>query len=127
MGNAGLIALNPPETTHSSFERVVAALRPDHEYPIWWQYYCKAATLLGQESNRNAVLEAVIALEMALSSFVQRRLLERGVTKNQLDCVERDLTLSLSISIELTSLAPDNAKPSPELVGRFESRTKASQ
>ena len=119
MGNAGLIALNPPYTNQRQFEKVLAALKPGHEYPIWWQYYCKAATLLGQDSFRSAVLESVIALEMALSTFVRRRLLDRGVSKSRLGDVKRDLTLSLMLNLELTSLAPEDAKPPSELVGRL--------
>jgi hypothetical protein len=119
MGNSGHIALNPPVVTADAFERVMTAIKPGCEYPIWWQYYCKAATLLGQQSYRSAVLESIIALEMALSVFVRRRLTDRGVSKSSFERVKKDITLSLMLNIELTSLAPDDQRPAPEIVGRL--------
>lgn len=64
-----------------------------------------------------AVVDTVIAIEAALSDFVQAQWRKRGVSKSRIDEAERDVRLSLMLNIELTALAPEDNKPPAELIG----------
>lgn len=66
-----------------------------------------------------AVVSAVIALEAALSDFVRDQWRNRGVSKSRIEETEKDISLSLMLNIELTSLAPETNKPQAELLGRL--------
>ena len=98
---------------------VTSAVSGQDTYPDWWLYYCKAATHHGQQNHREAVLEAIIALEMALSIFVRKKWKQRGVSQNRIDLAKRDVTLSMMMNIELMALTDDDRKPSSELIGRL--------
>jgi hypothetical protein len=120
MGNASLLALNAPYPAMSTdLDKIRAAVGGRDAYPDWWLYYCKAATHHGQQNHREAVLEAIIALEMAISRFVRTKWREHGVSNNAIDAAKRDVTLSMMINIELMSLAELRNKPSSELIGRL--------
>ncbi len=67
-----------------------------------------------------AVVIAAIALEARLSDFVNSEWRRRGVSKNRLDQVDKEIKLSLMVNVELTALAPDANKPSAELVGALD-------
>jgi len=68
-----------------------------------------------------AVVNAVIALEAALSDFVRYQWRNRGVSKSRIDEAEKDISLSLMLNIELMSLSPETNKPQAELLGRLNS------
>jgi hypothetical protein len=120
MGNGALLALNPPYPgTTEAFEQVKAAISGQDTYPVWWTYYVKAATHHGQQKHREAVLECIIALEMALSEFVRIKWEQRGVSKTAISNAKRDITLSMMTNIELMSLSDEARKPSPELIGKL--------
>lgn len=68
-----------------------------------------------------AVVNAVIALEAALSDFVRLQWGNRGVSKSRIDEAEKDISLSLMLNIELMSLSPETNKPQAELIGRLNS------
>ena len=125
MGNASRLALNPPSpAVPDDFEKVTTAVGGQDAYPDWWLYYCKAATHHGQQNHREAVLEAVIALEMALSSFARKKWKQQGVSNNAVDRAKRDVTLSMMINIELMALAEPGNKPSLELIGQLNKARK---
>jgi hypothetical protein len=66
-----------------------------------------------------AVVNAVIALEAALSDFVQDQWKNRGVSKSRIEEAEKDISLSLMLNIELTALTPETNKPQAELLGKL--------
>jgi len=66
-----------------------------------------------------AVVNAVIALEAALSDFVRGQWKNRGVSRSRMNEAEKDISLSLMLNIELTTLAPEGNKPQAELLGRL--------
>jgi hypothetical protein len=120
MGNAGLLALNSPyPAVPDDFAKVISAIGNGDAYPDWWLYYCKAATHHGQQNHREAVLEVIIALEMAVSKFVRTRWKQQGVSNNAIERAKRDVTLSVMLNIELMALADPASKPSGELIGRL--------
>lgn len=120
MGNAGLLALNAPyPAVPNDFAKIRSAIGGGDTYPDWWLYYCKAATHHGQQNHREAVLEAIIALEMGVSKFVRTKWKQVGVSNNAVDRAKRDVTLSMMLNIELMALANPTRKPSAELIGRL--------
>jgi hypothetical protein len=125
MGNAALVAPNPPHpAVADDFAKVTAAIGGQDAYPDWWLYYCKAVTHHGQQNHREAVLEAIIALEMALSKFVRIKWGERGVSNSALKKADRDITLSMMTNIELMALSDPERKPPSELIGRLNQARK---
>lgn len=66
-----------------------------------------------------AVVNAVIGLEAALSDFVRDQWRNQGVSKSRIEEVEKDISLSLMLNIELTALAPEINKPQADLVGKL--------
>lgn len=64
-----------------------------------------------------AIVNAVLALETALSEFVMSGWRARGVSGSRIDESKRDISLAVMINIELTALAPQTNKPRAELIG----------
>lgn len=125
MGNAHRIALQPPHpAVPGDFTKVQAAAGTEDVFPDWWLYFCKAASHHGQQNYREAVIEAVIALEMALSQFVRKKWKERAVSQNAIDRAKRDVSLSIMINIELVALADPARRPSDQLIGKLNTARK---
>jgi hypothetical protein len=63
-----------------------------------------------------ALLLVAIAIELATTRFVYAALRRSGVTKKQLDNVEKDLTFSIMLNTQIAALAPPERKPDPTLI-----------
>jgi hypothetical protein len=125
MGNAARLALNPPyPAVAADFAEVVAAIGDQDAYPDWWLYYCKAAAHHGQQNHREAVLQAIIAPEMALSKYVRMKWHEHGVPNNAIDRAKRDVTLSMMTNIELMALSDPGRRPPIELLAKLDRARK---
>jgi hypothetical protein len=120
MGNAARLTLNPSHPgAAEDFAKITTAIGGQDTYPDWWLYYGRAATHHGQQNHRGAVLEAIIALEIALSTFVRTKWRQRGVSNSAIKRAKDDITLSMMTNIELMVLSDPERKPSSDLIGRL--------
>jgi len=64
-----------------------------------------------------ALLQLVIAVEIATTRYVHAKLLSKGVSKSKLADYERDITLAQMLNVYLVALTPKAKRPSGALLG----------
>jgi hypothetical protein len=77
----------------------------------------QARSFLEQENYRNAVLEAVIALEITVSSIIRKKALEKGITEQETENFMTNVGLKSSIEIVLRLLVSESLPPEEVLQG----------
>lgn len=76
-----------------------------------------ARTFLRNGNHSYALLQMVIAAEVATTQFVHKQWKENGVSNSKLKEYEKDITYSQMLNIHLYSLSPKDKKPDSNLIG----------
>jgi hypothetical protein len=64
-----------------------------------------------------ALLQSVIAAEVATASFIKQRLFASGVSKGKWDKMKSDVTYSQMLNLYLFAYCPSDDKPAPDVLG----------
>ncbi|MBU0686767.1 MAG: hypothetical protein KKB81_02785 [Candidatus Margulisbacteria bacterium] len=71
-----------------------------------------------------ALLQSVFAIDICVSKFTTKMLIDLGVSKNKLDEHGKDMTFSHVLNIDFVAVCPENKKPSKDLLGKINSARK---
>lgn len=71
-----------------------------------------------------ALLQLVIAAEVATTRFVHKMMIAGGVSKGKLDDMKGDLTFSIMLNLNVIALSPSGMKPDFNLLGKINEARK---
>ncbi|MGA9365145.1 MAG: hypothetical protein WBW16_12340 [Bacteroidota bacterium] len=116
-GNLKTVMLNPEDVNSSQLLTLSKIARGEENLSASRALLYSARSFLRSGSLPYALLQMVVAAEIATTRYVHRRWIEEGVSKSKLKEYEKDVTYSQMLNIHLIALSPDNKKPDSELVG----------
>ena len=115
--HAGRVALTTKNFSADKLAILEKALleSPDRLDPRRFLSSARVASMLGLEQL--ALLQSVIASEMATGHYIREKLQKAGVSKNKWDNHKNEIRYSQMLDILLPALTPKDKRPSPEIIG----------
>lgn len=117
--HAGKMALNPPNVEQEKAERLLAYLQGAEPIDSIKQMITAARSSFEGGSLQFALLQMVIAAEMATSQYIRSRFLGLGVSRSKWNDVEAEITYSQMLNVHLFALTPAHLKPDRDLLGKM--------
>lgn len=109
--------LNPPNLADIEAQRFLAYVNRETPISDVKKLLQSAKGFIDGGLLRQALLQAVIAAEIATRRYVFSALRATGVSRSKVTEVEREITYSTMLNVFLFSLAPVGMKPDRELIG----------
>jgi hypothetical protein len=115
--NAFRSALYVPEYDEEQSERFLAYASGAAEVDDVTRIMKTAKAYLDAGVVEFSLLQLAIAAEIATHRFVSRSLVSAGVSKGKLDSMQKEMTFSRALNIDVMALCPPGLKPNRGLLG----------
>lgn len=117
--HSGRVILNPPNCQGERLSHFIEMMNGTREIDDVRQMLSAAQSSLDAGILTFALLQMVIAGEMAVGRYVKHRLFSFGLSKNKWDNSKKEITYSQMLNIHLLPLVPDGKKPDQALIGQL--------
>jgi hypothetical protein len=117
--NLKTITLNPDNVDSSQLVTLLRIARGEENLAVSRALLYSARSFLRSGSLPYALLQMVVAAEIATTRYIHRRWIETGVSKSKLQDYEKDVTYSQMLNIHIVALTPDSKKPDSSLLGEM--------
>lgn len=115
----GKMALNPPDISGELYQQMLEYLSGKREPDSVKLMLVEARNSYKSGLLRAALLQIVVATEMAVGRFIHEEYLNAGVSQTKWNEAKKDLTYSQMLNLHLFALAPADFKPDREVIGQL--------
>ncbi len=118
--NAFRSGLNAPDYDEETSGRFLAFINGARQIDDVTRILQSATSYLKAGLNEFALLQLAIAAEIATSRFVHKLLEFAGVSKTKLRNMEKEMTFSRMLNVDVMALCPPSMKPDRNLLGSID-------
>lgn len=110
---------NPNNLSQEDFQKLVSILNGTEKIDDIFRFLYSAKSYLDGGIHSFALLQIVIAIEIATSRFVNDSLIAAGASKEKLKEYREEIKFGRMLNIDLYALCPEDMKPDRELLGKL--------